>query len=68
MNIDKIREDIRGLSDGKIFHEQCRIFINADQVVDSMIDYLKQEEQFGGYEVANRNAELLKNFMMKLQN
>ncbi|MBW3521703.1 aminotransferase class V-fold PLP-dependent enzyme [Chryseobacterium sp. NKUCC03_KSP] len=31
-------------------------------VVDSMLDYLKQEEQFGGYEVANKNAELLENF------
>lgn len=34
-------------------------------VVNSMIDYLQQEEQFGGYEVANRNAESLENFYVE---
>lgn len=62
MNIDIIRQDIRGLSDGKIFLNNAGSSLMPIQVVDSMIDYLQQEEQAGGYEVANRNAELLENF------
>ncbi|WP_308003855.1 aminotransferase class V-fold PLP-dependent enzyme, partial [uncultured Chryseobacterium sp.] len=62
MNVAKIREDIRGLSDGKIFMNNAGSSLMPSIVVDSMIDYLKQEEQFGGYEVANRNAELLEEF------
>jgi selenocysteine lyase/cysteine desulfurase len=62
MNADKIRQDIRGLSDGKIFLNNAGSSLMPKIVVDSMIDYLHQEEQFGGYEVANRNAELLEQF------
>ncbi|GAA4166012.1 aminotransferase class V-fold PLP-dependent enzyme [Chryseobacterium ginsenosidimutans] len=62
MNIDKIRQDIRGLSDGKIFLNNAGSSLMPKIVIDSMIDYLHQEEQFGGYEVANRNAELLEQF------
>ncbi|PZU18674.1 MAG: aminotransferase, partial [Chryseobacterium sp.] len=62
MNIDIIRQDIRGLSDGKIFLNNAGSSLMPRQVVDTMMDYLKQEEQFGGYEVANKNAELLESF------
>lgn len=62
MNADKIRQDIRGLSDGKIFLNNAGSSLMPKIVVDSMIDYLHQEEQFGGYEVANRNAELSEQF------
>ncbi|MBL7879747.1 MAG: aminotransferase class V-fold PLP-dependent enzyme, partial [Chryseobacterium gambrini] len=62
MNVAKIREDIRGLSDGKIFMNNAGSSLMPSIVVDSMIDYLKQEEQFGGYEVATRNSELLEEF------
>lgn len=62
MNTAKIREDIRGLSDEKIFMNNAGSSLMPSIVVDSMIDYLKQEEQFGGYEVATRNAELLEEF------
>lgn len=62
MNTDKIREEIRGLSDGKLFFNNAGSSLMPNIVVDSMIDYLQQEEQVGGYEVANRNAELLENF------
>lgn len=62
MNVDIIRQDIRGLSDDKIFLNNAGSSLMPVHVVDSMIDYLKQEEQFGGYEVANRNAELLESF------
>lgn len=62
MNIDIIRQDIRGLSDGKIFLNNAGSSLMPIQVVDAMMDYLKQEEQFGGYEVANKNIELLESF------
>lgn len=62
MNIDKIRQDIRGLSDGKIFLNNAGSSLMPIAVVDAMIDYLHQEEQSGGYEVANRNTELLEQF------
>ncbi len=62
MNIDIIRQDIRGLSDGKIFLNNAGSSLMPIQVVDTMMDYLKQEEQFGGYEVANKNTELLESF------
>lgn len=62
MNTDKIRQEIRGLSDGKLFFNNAGSSLMPNIVVDSMLDYLKQEEQFGGYEVANRNTELLENF------
>lgn len=62
MNTDKIRQDIKGLSDGKIFLNNAGSSLMPQVVLDSMIDYLYQEEQFGGYEVANRNAELLEQF------
>jgi len=62
MNTDIIRQDIRGLSDGKIFLNNAGSSLMPSIVVDSMVDYLHQEEQFGGYEVANRNAELLEQF------
>ncbi|MCD0478139.1 aminotransferase class V-fold PLP-dependent enzyme [Chryseobacterium sp. LC2016-29] len=62
MNTDKIRQEIRGLSDGKLFFNNAGSSLMPNIVVDSMLDYLKQEEQFGGYEVANKKAELLENF------
>ncbi len=62
MNIDIIRQDIKGLSDGKIFLNNAGSSLMPKIVVNSMIEYLQQEEQTGGYEVANKNAELLERF------
>ncbi|WP_374105492.1 aminotransferase class V-fold PLP-dependent enzyme [Chryseobacterium sp. NKUCC03_KSP] len=62
MDTGKIRQETRGLSDGKLFFNNAGSSLMPNIVVDSMLDYLKQEEQFGGYEVANKNAELLENF------
>ncbi len=62
MNTGKIRQETRGLSDRKLFFNNAGSSLMPNIVVDSMLDYLKQEEQFGGYEVANKNAELLENF------
>ena len=65
MDTDKIRQDIRGLSDGKLFFNNAGSSLMPNIVVNSMIDYLRQEEQLGGYEVANRNTELLENFYIE---
>ncbi|MEG0759848.1 MAG: aminotransferase class V-fold PLP-dependent enzyme [Chryseobacterium sp.] len=62
MDTGKIRQETRGLSDGKLFLNNAGSSLMPNIVVDSMLDYLKQEEQLGGYEVANKNAELLENF------
>lgn len=62
MNIDTIRQDTRGLSDGKIFMNNAGSSLMPSIVVDSMIDYLDLEEQIGGYEVAAKNAEVLEEF------
>lgn len=62
MNLDKIRQDIRGLSDGKIFLNNAGSSLMPSIVVDSMVDYVELEEQVGGYEVANVNAEVLEEF------
>lgn len=62
MNIDTIRQDTRGLSDGKIFMNNAGSSLMPSIVVDSMIDYLELEEQMGGYEVAAKNAEVLEEF------
>lgn len=62
MNIDLIRQDTEGLSDNKIFLNSAGSSLMPKVVVESMVDYLHQEEQFGGYEVADRNATLLEEF------
>nr|WP_314491133.1 aminotransferase class V-fold PLP-dependent enzyme [uncultured Chryseobacterium sp.] len=61
MNIKKVRQDTKGLSD-KIFLNSAGSSLMPGIVVKSMIDYLLQEEQLGGYETANRNADLLEEF------
>lgn len=61
MNIDKIRENTKGLSD-KIFLNSAGSSLMPNIVVQSMVDYFHEEEQFGGYEIANRNADLLEKF------
>lgn len=62
MNTEKIRQDIRGLSDGKIFLNNAGSSLMPSIVVDSMKEYLELEEQIGGYETANRKADILEKF------
>jgi len=62
MNLDQIRQETKGLSDNKIFLNNAGSSLMPKVVVESMVDYFHQEEQFGGYEVANRNATLLEEF------
>lgn len=62
MNTEKILQDIRGLSDGKIFLNNAGSSLMPSIVVDSMKEYLELEEQIGGYETANRKADILEKF------
>jgi len=62
MNIDRIRQETRGLSDGKIFLNNAGSSLMPSIVVDSMKEYLELEEQIGGYETANRKADILEKF------
>jgi len=62
MNTEKIRQDTRGLSDGKIFLNNAGSSLMPSIVVDSMKEYLELEEQIGGYETANRKADIMEKF------
>lgn len=62
MDIEKIRQDIRGLKDGKIFLNNAGSSLMPDIVTDAMTDYLKLEELSGGYHVANVHADELEEF------
>lgn len=58
MDIAKIRADTLGCAD-KIFLNSAGASLMSQTVVGQMTDYLKLEEQFGGYEVANtKTAEI----------
>jgi cysteine desulfurase/selenocysteine lyase len=61
MDIHSIRKDTKGLSD-KIFLNSAGSSLMPEVVLKTMIDYLQQEEMNGGYETANRNAELITGF------
>lgn len=61
MDIDLIRGDIAGISD-KIFLNSAGSSLMPKIVVDTMVDYLKEEEQYGGYEAAHRNTERVNQF------
>lgn len=62
MDINLIRQDTKGLFDNKIFLNNAGSSLMPKVVVESMINYFHQEELFGGYEIANRNATLLEEF------
>ncbi|RMZ58248.1 aminotransferase class V-fold PLP-dependent enzyme [Chryseobacterium nematophagum] len=61
MDIQSIRQNTKGLSD-KIFFNNAGSSLMPKPVVESMIDYFNQEEQWGGYEVADQNSQLLESF------
>ncbi|WP_390453621.1 aminotransferase class V-fold PLP-dependent enzyme [Chryseobacterium sp. Alg-005] len=61
MNIDLIRKETAGCSD-KLFLNSAGGSLMPEIVVNAMIDYIKQEEQFGAYEVMSRNLEAVNQF------
>ncbi|GEN74591.1 aminotransferase class V-fold PLP-dependent enzyme [Chryseobacterium hagamense] len=62
MDINTIRQETRGLKDGKIFLNNAGSSLMPDLVTDAMVDYLKLEEFSGGYHVADVNADILEEF------
>ncbi len=62
MDINKIRQDTRGLEDGKIFLNNAGSSLMPGMVTDAMTDYLALEERSGGYHVANVHADTLEEF------
>lgn len=61
MNIDLIRKETAGCSD-KIFLNNAGSSLMPEIVVNTMVDYIKQEEQFGGYIIMNKNQEIISQF------
>lgn len=61
MNIELIRKETAGCSD-KIFLNNAGSSLMPEIVVNTMIDYIKQEEEFGGYVIMNRDQELINQF------
>ncbi|MDQ8005242.1 MAG: aminotransferase class V-fold PLP-dependent enzyme [Pedobacter sp.] len=61
MNIDQIRKETQGCND-KIFLNSAGSSLMPKSVLDKTINYLREEEQFGGYFVANKYAKLISEF------
>lgn len=62
MDINTLRQETRGLEDGKIFLNNAGSSLMPDKVVDAVTGHLKLEEQVGGYEAVRINAALLEEF------
>ena len=65
MDINLIRKDTLGCAD-KIFLNSAGSSLMPQSVVQKTIDYLKEEEQFGGYFVANTQAETINQFYLEV--
>lgn len=61
MNIEKIREETKGCHD-KIFLNSAGASLMPQPVIESMFHYLKQEEEWGGYKIAQNNDALIQSF------
>ncbi|WP_300690679.1 aminotransferase class V-fold PLP-dependent enzyme [Chryseobacterium sp.] len=61
MDLNAIRKDTPGCSD-KIFLNSAGSSLMSKIVVDTVVNYLYEEQQFGGYETINRNSALINEF------
>ncbi|MFM2392718.1 MAG: hypothetical protein RLZZ546_700 [Bacteroidota bacterium] len=61
MDIDLIREETRGL-DQKLFFNSAGSSLMPIQVVDRMIDYIKEEENIGGYALMKKYLDEIHSF------
>lgn len=61
IQIDQIRHDTSGCHD-KIFLNSAGASLMPKSVVEKQMDYLKLEEEFGGYAVANQQTAILNDF------
>jgi len=64
MDINQIRKDTLGCTD-KIFLNSAGSSLMPKTVVEKTINYLKEEEQFGGYFVANQQAKIVDQFYVE---
>ncbi len=64
MDINQIRKDTQGCAN-KIFLNSAGASLMPKTVVEKTINYLKEEEQFGGYFVANKQAEQVNQFYIE---
>lgn len=60
-DIDQIRKDTLGCTD-KTFLNSAGSSLMPKTVLEKMTAYLREEEQFGGYDVATKQAEILNEF------
>ena len=65
MDINKIRKDTLGCAD-KIFFNSAGSSLMPKTVVEQTINYLREEEQFGGYFVANKQIEVINQFYVEI--
>jgi cysteine desulfurase / selenocysteine lyase len=65
MQLAKIRKDTVGCAD-KLFLNSAGASLMPKSVIKIMKAYLKEEEQFGGYEVAAKNADQVTSFYTEL--
>ncbi|MFN0254594.1 aminotransferase class V-fold PLP-dependent enzyme [Pedobacter ureilyticus] len=65
MDINQIRKDTLGCAD-KTFFNSAGSSLMPQSVVRKTIDYLKEEELYGGYSVANKQAEAIKQFYIEV--
>lgn len=61
MDITKVRSDILNYND-KLFFNSASSSLPVKSVVDKITDYLVEEQQFGGYEVEERQSNQINNF------
>ncbi|RZK90104.1 MAG: aminotransferase class V-fold PLP-dependent enzyme, partial [Pedobacter sp.] len=61
IDIDQIRKDTLGCTD-KTFLNSAGSSLMPKTVLEKMTAYLREEEQFGGYAVATKQAEILNEF------
>ncbi|RQO40661.1 aminotransferase [Chryseobacterium sp. KBW03] len=61
MNLDLIRQDTPGCSD-KIFLNSAGSSLMPKIVVDTIVNYLYEEQQVGGYTAADRKSEQINQF------
>ncbi|WP_097131494.1 aminotransferase class V-fold PLP-dependent enzyme [Pedobacter xixiisoli] len=65
MDINQIRKDTLGCAD-KIFLNSAGSSLMPKTVVEKTINYLKEEEQFGGYFIANQQTEQVNQFYVEV--
>lgn len=59
MDVEKVRKETKGVSEGLVHFHHSGCSLPPDCVVDSQIDYIREEAVRGGYETQNVKAKRL---------